>query len=115
MFQRTLIRIVIAFTVFPIALFWVAPARLEGQPMALLFASLVVPFMLSAYSWIRLQNHSIENADRHAWQVERERGLLAGYDEDQSGKVESDEKIKESAEWLNALLRGIWPIINPTM
>lgn len=63
----------------------------------------------------RMQSKSEDDMDRRAWNVERKRGLRAGYDVDRDGKIEVEEKIKESAEWLNALLKGVWPIINPDM
>ncbi|KAG8829696.1 hypothetical protein FRC20_008608, partial [Serendipita sp. 405] len=62
-----------------------------------------------------MQSKGEDDADRHAWAVERRRGLQAGPDKDGDGKIEAEEKIKESAEWLNALLKGVWPIINPDM
>ena len=38
-----------------------------------------------------------------------------GSDEDSDGKVEANERVRESVEWLNALLRGVWPIINTNL
>ncbi|THH11592.1 hypothetical protein EW145_g532 [Phellinidium pouzarii] len=42
-------------------------------------------------------------------------GFTAGEDLDGNGTVDTDERIKESAEWLNSVLKGVWPIINPDM
>lgn len=46
-------------------------------------------------------------ADR-LWNAERERGVQAGDDLDGNGIISADERVKESVEWLNALLRRIW-------
>lgn len=43
------------------------------------------------------------------------RGLQAGSDLNGDGKVEGDERTKEGAEWANAVLRGVWPIVNPDL
>ena len=40
------------------------------------------------------------------------RGLMAGSDVDHDGNVTDEERTKESAEWANAVVRGLWPIIN---
>ena len=31
------------------------------------------------------------------------------------GEVGEEERTKESAEWANAFLRGVWPIMNPDL
>ena len=43
------------------------------------------------------------------------RGLKAGSDVDGDGKISDEERIKESAEWANAVLRGVWPVMNPEL
>ena len=40
------------------------------------------------------------------------RGLRAGSDVDGDGKITDEERTRESAEWANALIRGLWPAIN---
>ena len=51
---------------------------------------------------------------RNKWMmtIQRER---AGSDEDGDGQVNAEERTKESAEWANAILRGVWPIMNPDL
>ena len=36
-------------------------------------------------------------------------------DHDGDGMIGTGERIKESAEWMNAFLRGVWPLINPDL
>lgn len=81
----------------------------------LLIPSLGIPAALSLMWMYRMQSKGADDADRHAWDVERKRGLQGGHDKDGDGKIDAEEKKKESAEWLNALLKGVWPIINPDM
>lgn len=76
----------------------------------------VVPPTLLAYSLLfALERKSAEDFEDHMWDSERARGLAAGEDHDGDGVVQTGERIKESAEWLNTVLRGVWPIINPNL
>ncbi|KAF7799495.1 hypothetical protein EIP86_010730 [Pleurotus ostreatoroseus] len=60
-------------------------------------------------------NISQRDFDDRVWDSERIRGLRAGSDLDGDGVVGPDERVRESAEWANAILRGVWPILNPDM
>jgi len=115
LFNTTISRMTLAFTVFPILAFTVSPPAFTSRPLFLLIPSLGIPAALSLLWMYRMQSKSEDDADRRVWDVERKRGLQAGQDKDGDGKIEVEEKIKESAEWLNALLAGVWPIINPDM
>ncbi len=53
--------------------------------------------------------------EQRVWHAERMRGLAAGSDVDGDGKVTDDERTRESAEWANAVIRGLWPIMNTDM
>ncbi|KAM5531360.1 hypothetical protein V8D89_006496 [Ganoderma adspersum] len=50
--------------------------------------------------------------EQRVWHAERMRGLAAGSDVNRDGNVSDEERIKESAEWANALVRGLWPTVN---
>ena len=50
--------------------------------------------------------------EQRVWHAERMRGLAAGSDVNHDGNVSGEERIKESAEWANALVRGLWPTVN---
>lgn len=115
LFNTTVSRMTLAFTIVPILAFSFSPPSLTNRPLFLLIPSLGIPAALSFMWMYRMQSKSQDDADRRAWDVERRRGLAAGLDKDKDGKIDVDEKIKESAEWLNALLAGVWPIINPDM
>ncbi|KAG8802943.1 hypothetical protein FRC17_006309 [Serendipita sp. 399] len=105
----------LAFAVVPFLAFTLSPPALTSRPLFLLIPSLGIPAALSFLWMYRMQSKGEDDAERHAWAVERRRGLQAGYDKDKDGKIAAEEKIKESTEWLNALLKGVWPIINPDM
>jgi hypothetical protein len=115
LFSTTVSRMTLAFTIFPILAFTVSPPAFTSRPLFVLIPSLGIPAALSFLWMYRMQSKSEDDADRRLWDAERRRGLQAGLDKDGDGKIEVEEKIKESAEWLNALLAGVWPIINPDM
>jgi hypothetical protein len=71
--------------------------------------------MLAYTLLFALKRESKEDFADRAWGAERARGLAAGEDEDGDGKVSGKERIKESAEWVNSVLRGLWSIINPDL
>ena len=77
--------------------------------------SLVPPTLLSYSLLFALERKSAEDFQDHMWDSERVRGLAAGEDQDGDGITSAEERVKESAEWLNAVLRGIWPIMNPML
>jgi hypothetical protein len=73
----------------------------------------LLPLAILAYS---LDHHLRRLArlefERTAWDAERARGRLAGHDKDGDGDVDPSERTRESAEWANALIAGVWPILN---
>jgi hypothetical protein len=105
----------LAFMFLPILTFALAPRNMSSRPLLLLIPSLGIPAAFTFLWKYRMQSKGQEDADRRVWDVERMRGLMAGYDSDGDGTIEADEKMKESAEWLNSMFRGLWPIINPDM
>lgn len=69
-----------------------------------------------AYSLLfAIERQSAEDFEDHVWDAERTRGTTAGQDQDGDGEVGVNERLKESAEWLNTVVSGVWPIINPDM
>ncbi|KAI0703039.1 hypothetical protein BC835DRAFT_1079650 [Cytidiella melzeri] len=86
-------------------------------PNALLSASfaLVIPTLVAYTMNFRVHRASQVDFDDRVWHSERMRGLRAGSDVDGDGQVTTEERTNESAEWANALLRGIWPIMNPDL
>ena len=79
------------------------------------FIALVLPSCLAYALFFRINSISRQDFDDRAWHSERIRGLRAGTDLDGDGEVESEERTKESAEWVNGVLRGVWPILNPDL
>ncbi|KAI0089465.1 hypothetical protein BDY19DRAFT_942448 [Irpex rosettiformis] len=77
--------------------------------------ALIVPTIVAYAVNFRIHRLSKIDFDDRAWHSERARGLRAGSDVDGDGKVTGEERTKESAEWANALLRGVWPIMNPDL
>ncbi|THH27196.1 hypothetical protein EUX98_g6993 [Antrodiella citrinella] len=80
-----------------------------------LLLSLIPPSLLTYVLVFRLRNVSRGDFEDRVWHSERMRGLRAGSDVDGDGKVTDEERTKESAEWANALLRGVWPVLNPDL
>ena len=75
-----------------------------------------IPPSIFAYVLLfRLRNLARNDLDDRMWHSERMRGLKAGSDIDGDGKISDEERIKESAEWANAVLRGVWPVMNPEL
>ncbi|EMD37079.1 hypothetical protein CERSUDRAFT_114979 [Gelatoporia subvermispora B] len=76
----------------------------------------VIPPSMFAYCILfRLRSVSNDDFERRVWHAERMRGLRAGSDLDGDGQVSDEERTRESAEWANAVMRGVWPIINPDL
>ncbi|TBU59824.1 hypothetical protein BD310DRAFT_1038272 [Dichomitus squalens] len=74
---------------------------------------LALPPALISYVLLFRLNHAAEaDFEQRVWHSERMRGLAAGSDVDHDGNVTDEERTKESAEWANAVVRGLWPIIN---
>lgn len=65
------------------------------------FALATIPSSFLAYTLLfRLRNLARNKFDGRVW-------LKAGSDVDGGGKVSEEERIKESVEWANAVLRGV--------
>ncbi|KLO20621.1 hypothetical protein SCHPADRAFT_841783 [Schizopora paradoxa] len=79
---------------------------------AWLLASLITPSVLAYVLLFALRNKSQEDFENRVWDSERTRGLRAGNDLDGDGDIGVDERIQESAEWLNSVISGVWSIIN---
>ncbi|KAH9937796.1 uncharacterized protein BXZ73DRAFT_89230 [Epithele typhae] len=76
----------------------------------------VLPGALFAYAVLfRADRVATREWAQRVWHAERLRGLRAGDDLDGDGTVEDEERTRESAEWANAFLRGLWPVINTDM
>lgn len=73
---------------------------------------LIPPAFLSYSLFFRMNKASEADFEQRMWHAERMRGLAAGSDVDGDGKVTDEERTRESAEWANALVRGLWPIVN---
>jgi len=93
-----------------------SPPLSERYPRAVSQAFLIVSFIppsLFAYILLfALRKRSQEDFEDRVWDSERTRGLRAGNDLDGDGEVDAKERIQESAEWLNSVISGVWPIIN---
>ncbi|CCM05424.1 uncharacterized protein FIBRA_07641 [Fibroporia radiculosa] len=76
---------------------------------------LLPPSLLAYVLHFRMQNISQGDFEDRAWHTERIRGLRAGSDLDGDGQIEDEERTRESTEWVNSVLRGVWPIVNPDM
>ena len=76
---------------------------------------IIPPAFLSYALLFRVNKVSEADFEQRIWHAERMRGLAAGSDVDGDGKVTDEERTRESAEWANAVVRGLWPIINTDM
>ncbi|CDO71515.1 hypothetical protein BN946_scf184910.g14 [Trametes cinnabarina] len=73
----------------------------------------LLPAVFFAYCLLFRVNKAAEaDFEQRIWHAERMRGLAAGSDVDGDGNVTDEERVRESAEWANAVIRGLWPIIN---
>ena len=77
--------------------------------------AVLAPTIYACVLFVRAQNISQRDFEDRAWHSERVRGLRAGSDVDGDGNVSSEERVNESAEWANEMLRGVWPIMNPDL
>ncbi|KAI0643938.1 hypothetical protein C8Q79DRAFT_977606 [Trametes meyenii] len=73
---------------------------------------LLPPAFLSYCVLFKTNKTAEADFEQRIWHAERMRGLAAGSDVDGDGKVTDEERTRESAEWANAVVRGLWPIIN---
>ncbi|KAH9941531.1 hypothetical protein B0H21DRAFT_752338 [Amylocystis lapponica] len=74
---------------------------------------LLPPTILAYCLLFHIHRTSEGDFEDRAWHAERMRGMRAGSDVDEDGQISDEERTRESAEWANALLRGVWPIVNP--
>ena len=73
----------------------------------------VILSVFVSYCSLFLVNKAADTGfEQRIWHAERMRGLAAGPEVDHDGNVMDEERIKESAERANALVRGLWPTIN---
>lgn len=107
--KPTIIYISLAYSGFTLL------AYLLSTSLVSTVAVLSLPTCFAYILFFRIQNMSRADFDDRAWDTERIRGLRAGSDLDGDGVVGPDERVRESAEWANAVLRGLWPILNPDM
>ncbi|EKM56734.1 uncharacterized protein PHACADRAFT_207924 [Phanerochaete carnosa HHB-10118-sp] len=77
--------------------------------------ALILPTALAYVLLFRIKCIARMDFDDRVWHAERLRGMRAGDDADGDGQVGCEERTKESAEWANAVLRGVWPIMNPDL
>ena len=101
---------------------YISAAFVAAFLLSMLFSSrflralcVVPPAFLSYCLLFRANKMAEDDFERRIWHAERMRGLRAGSDVDGDGKVTDEERTRESAEWANAVVRGLWPIINPDM
>ena len=122
--RHAAVKISLAFTFFPLMTYailyhtpvfpWFFGSTSHSiiQRVAYLLLSLLAPATVSYCVLYSIESQISQEYDRYAWDSERQRGLIAGEDEDRNGYISCDERIKESAEWLNSTLKCIWPIVN---
>jgi hypothetical protein len=77
--------------------------------------ALGLPTFFAYCQLFRIKCIAVADFEDRAWHAERLRGLKAGSDWNGDGQVEDEERTKESAEWANTVLRGVWPILNPDL
>jgi hypothetical protein len=82
----------------------------------ILYPLATIPPVLTTATLInKVRNTATDDADARVWYSERIRGLRAGRDTDRDGDVKTEERMRESAEWANNLIAGVWPIMNPAL
>ncbi|KAI5121834.1 hypothetical protein M0805_003268 [Coniferiporia weirii] len=123
--RSAIVKIMAAYIIFPFLVYFVSgflgDARAKSCSHSFLslgvflVLSLALPSFLAYSLLFALEKKSAEDFTDRVWDSERARGLAAGEDQDGNGIVDVEERTKESAEWVNAILRGIWPIINTDM
>lgn len=107
---KSIRNLAIVFSVSLLALLALPLPRWILYPLVLLPPLVATPTLINI-----VRNASREDADARVWWSERVRGLRAGEDVDKDGDVETEERMRESAEWTNNLLAGVWPIMNPSL
>ena len=85
-------------------------------PRWILYPLAAIPPIVATPTFMNIvRNAARDDAEHRVWWSERVRGLRAGEDIDGDGDVETEERMRESAEWANNLLSGVWPIMNPSL
>lgn len=122
--QNEIPKIMAAYIIFPVLTYLASTVFLREihlpisqsyfsvRQLIYLCFSLIPPSIFAYVSHFALRHKSAEDFADRVWDSERARGIAAGQDSDGDGRISNEERIKESAEWLNAALRGIWPIVN---
>ncbi|KAI0037069.1 hypothetical protein K488DRAFT_39722 [Vararia minispora EC-137] len=83
-------------------------------PRWILYPALVLPPLIVTPTLLnKVRNTAVNDADARVWYSERIRGIRAGYSADQDGDVKTEDRMR--AEWVNALVAGVWPILNPSL
>lgn len=77
--------------------------------------ALAIPTFVAYAMDFRIHRMSEADLEDRSWHSERMRGLTAGSDVDGDGNPSDGERTKEGAEWVNAILRAMWPTINPEL
>ncbi|EED79792.1 predicted protein [Postia placenta Mad-698-R] len=90
-------------------------AALFSSSARILCFSIVPPSLLAYTLLFRMRNISRSDFEDRAWHAERLRGLGARVDREGDNQIEDGDRPRESVEWLNTVLRGVWPIINTDM
>ncbi|KZT25585.1 hypothetical protein NEOLEDRAFT_1065184 [Neolentinus lepideus HHB14362 ss-1] len=113
-------RITFAYTVSPLIAYflsrlpYIRPTSATATSILFLL-SLIPPTLFASGCIYKLYHDADSDFDDRLWHAERERGWRGGKDRNNDGTIEGEERFKESAEWVNDLVKGIWPIINPDM
>lgn len=118
-----LTRIILAYTMFPLLIYLLPIPFISSIQSThphihntIRFALMLCPpTIFSVVLLFSVQRQSTEDFDDRVANAERERGLAAGENADEDGQANKEGRVRESAEWLNAVLRGVWPIVNPDL
>ncbi|OCH83704.1 hypothetical protein OBBRIDRAFT_829808 [Obba rivulosa] len=73
---------------------------------------MILPSIFAYCMLFRLRNVSDDDFERQVWHAEQMGVLRVGSEVDGAGQVSDEERTRESTEWANATMRGVWPILN---
>jgi hypothetical protein len=113
--SSSMVALAVTYTASVLLLHFIPLPFVQRHSFVHMLVSLLPPSLAAYILLYRLRHAAQGDFEDRAWHSERIRGLKAGSDLDGDGKVETEERTKESAEWTNTLLRGIWPIVNPQL